>query len=101
MNKVGLRSSARLMTLLYYAGGLACGHMKKPIQTSVDALLVVVIIGLVPFAWILRDGLGPDSRTSSGLEAISRCLMTFYSGPILIGLVALSILCRLPGRKES
>ena len=61
---------------------------------------VVVIIGLVPFAWILRDGLGPDSRTSSGLEAISQCLKTFYSGPILIGLVALSILCRLPGRKE-
>lgn len=37
---------------------------------------------LAPMAWLLRDGLGPDSVTSTGFEAIWRAFMTFYWGPI-------------------
>ena len=74
--------------------------MRKVIQVLVDAMLFFAVIGLVPFAWIMRDGMGPDSVTSSGTQAISRCFMTFYSGPILIGLIALAVVCHCTGKKE-
>jgi hypothetical protein len=74
--------------------------MRKTAQVIVNGLLVFAVTVLVPFAWILRDGMGPDSVTSSGIEAISRCFMTFYSGPILIGLTALAIVCHCAGKKK-
>ncbi len=37
----------------------------------------------------MRDGFGPDSVESSGLEAVLRCLKTFYIGPVLVFLVLL------------
>ena len=74
--------------------------MRKIIQVIVDALLVCVVIALVPFAWLMRDGLGPGSATSSGSKAISRCFMTFYSGPILIGLIVLAVLCHCTFKKK-
>jgi TRAP-type C4-dicarboxylate transport system permease small subunit len=74
--------------------------MRKAIQVLVDALLVLSIIALVPFAWIMRDGMGPDSVTTSGGQAISRCFMTFYSGPILIGLIAIAAICHCTGKKK-
>jgi len=67
-------SSAALLTLLQAA--LICWMM------------------LAPFAWILRDGLGPDSVESHGLEAVVRALTTFYWGPILLALAAASWLCK-------
>ncbi|MFT5131295.1 MAG: hypothetical protein ACI8W8_004931 [Rhodothermales bacterium] len=54
----------------------------------------------MPFAWLMRDGLGPDSISSSGVEAISRCFMTFYAGPIVIALILLSAACHYSGRRE-
>ena len=74
--------------------------MREVIQVLVDAMLVLAIIALVPFAWLMRDGLGPDSVTSSGVQAIFRCFMTFYSGPILIVLVALALVCHCTGKKR-
>ena len=73
---------------------------RRLVQAVVNGLLMFAVIALVPFAWIMRDGLGPDSITSSGIRAISRCFMTFYSGPILIGLVALAIVCHCTGKKK-
>ncbi len=74
--------------------------MRKMIQVFVDALLVFAVIALVPFAWLMRDGLGPGSTTSSGMHAVSRCFKTFYSGPILVVLIALAALCHCTGRKK-
>ena len=74
--------------------------MRRILQVFVDALLVVAIIALLPFAWLMRDGLGPDSATSSGVQAVSRCLMTFYSGPILVVLIALAVLCHCTGNTK-
>lgn len=74
--------------------------MRKAAQVIVDALLLFAVIALVPFAWLMRDGLGPDSVTSSGFQAISRCFMTFYSGSIVIGLTALSVVCHCTGKKK-
>lgn len=51
-------------------------------------------IMLGPFAWILRDGLGPDSVETHGLEAVVRALTTFHWGPILLALAAASWICK-------
>ena len=46
-------------------------------------VLICAFIFQFPFAWILRDGLGPDSLETFGFVAASKAFMTFYSGPIL------------------
>ena len=74
--------------------------MRRVIQILVDAMLVFAVIALVPFAWLMRDGLGSDAVTSSGTQAISRCFMTFYSGPISIGLIVLAFICHCTGKKK-
>lgn len=45
-----------------------------------------VFLGLcvTPLAWILRDGIGPDSTESSGLAALWRMFWTFYWGPAML-----------------
>ena len=70
------------------------------VKSIIDGVLFFVIIVLVPFAWILRDGLGPESITSTGINAITQTFFTFYSGYILIGLILLSIACRLIEKKN-
>tara|TARA_X000001036_G_scaffold430080_1_gene462226 strand:- start:127 stop:348 length:222 start_codon:yes stop_codon:yes gene_type:complete len=52
-------------------------------------VLICAFIFQFPFAWILRDGLGPDSLETFGFVAASKAFMTFYSGPILMGLFVL------------
>ena len=47
------------------------------------ALFFFLLCVGAPFAWLLRDGLGPDSTTSSNWDAVVRCLKTFYIGPAL------------------
>jgi len=74
--------------------------MRRTIQVLMDSLLVLAIITLLPFAWLMRDGLGPDATSSSGIEALSRCFMTFYAGPILVGLVALAAACHCTGKQK-
>jgi TRAP-type C4-dicarboxylate transport system permease small subunit len=74
--------------------------MRRVIQVLADTMLVFTVIALLPFAWLMRDGLGPETTTSSGIQAVSRCFMTFYSGPILIGLIALVVVCHCTGRMK-
>lgn len=45
-------------------------------------LILVVVVG--PFAWILRDGLGPDAVNSTWLPAVHRVFWTFYWEPSTI-----------------
>ena len=44
------------------------------------------------YAWILRDGLGPDATTSTGLAAFSRLFWTFHWGPTCAGLLIIDLL---------
>jgi hypothetical protein len=73
--------------------------MKRDISAFVKLLLLFAITILVPFAWIMRDGLGPDSATSSGIQAIFRCFMTFYSGPTVIVLGVLATVFHFSSRR--
>jgi hypothetical protein len=74
--------------------------MRESLQTLVDALLVIALIALVPFAWLMRDGLGPNAVASSGLHAMVRCFVTFYSGPVVIALAVMSVVCRCARKKK-
>lgn len=48
---------------------------------------------LAPLAWILRDGLGPDSGPpSTGLTAIQRTCITLGWGPTLLALALANLL---------
>ncbi len=49
------------------------------ILTGAVLLVLVAVIG--PFAWILRDGMGPDATNSTWLQALTKMLWTFYWGP--------------------
>jgi uncharacterized membrane protein len=55
---------------------------------------LVLICGCI-FAWVMRDGLGPESHTSEGSAALSRFL-TWYTPIAFIGLllVLFSVLTR-------
>ena len=67
--------------------GDASSHLRALL--SVAAILsataiVFLVLFMGPFAWLLRDGLGPDSTTSSGWSAIVRMFWCFYWGPITL-----------------
>ena len=49
----------------------------------------------IPFAWILRDGLGPDAHETSGLEAVIRMLFFPDTIVLAIAFIALSVVVRL------
>lgn len=72
--------------------------MKSSVYTGIlvliNSLLLLTLLGVVPFAWILRDGLGPNSVTSNGLDALVRAFTTFYAGPALLCLGGLHFLVR-------
>ncbi len=60
-------------------------------------LLVAAVISwalAAPLAWALRDGLGPETEPTSGVEAVQRFVMTFSWGPILLLLLILWALVR-------
>ena len=56
--------------------------------------LLIFWIIVMPFVWILRDGLGPHAFDSCGLLAIKKAFMTFYWGPVLILLIILNSIFR-------
>ena len=56
--------------------------------------LFLLVFGL-PLTWILRDGLGPESVDSSGMDAVIRCLSTYFIGPILAVLAIIVIGTRM------
>jgi hypothetical protein len=65
--------------------------MFRPILlTLVWAALLVWLVGIAPFCWLLRDGLGPRAVQSSGWSAVVRFLLTFYWGPIALALLWLA-----------
>lgn len=62
-------------------------------KAVVDGLLFCSLFCL-PFAWILRDGLGPDSVTSSGVEALKRFATCLYIVPGTLALAGTSLALR-------
>ncbi len=74
-----------------------CGILIFVMVLSGTAFLFLALF-MGPFAWILRDGLGPDSTESTSLQAVARMFWCFYWGPatltVAIIFIATSILRR-------
>jgi hypothetical protein len=66
----------------------------------VDVIIGFLVICVLPFAWILKDGLGPDSVPTKGFEALSRIFMTFYVGPAILLFVSFDLLLRRAGNPD-
>ena len=59
-------------------------EMRFMLLALVDLILGLLIICVLPFAWILKDGIGPDSVSTTGLDAVWKCFMSFYVGPAIL-----------------
>ena len=66
------------------------------IASAAIFLFALVFIG--PFAWILRDGLGPASVDRKGVEAMARTFWTFYWGPVTLTAILISTVAALMRR---
>lgn len=56
-------------------------------EAAFIAAQLVWLIGTGGFAWILRDGLGPDAVSTAGESAFARTFWTFYWGPVCLALL--------------
>ena len=56
-------------------------------EAAFIAAQLVWLIGTGGFAWVLRDGLGPDAVTTAGESALARTFWTFYWGPVCLALL--------------
>jgi hypothetical protein len=60
------------------------------------------LIGVGGFAWILRDGLGPDAVATTGGAVLVRTFWTFYWGPVCLALLVVDVIWwRRRGRHDS
>jgi len=60
-------------------------------EAAFIAAQLVWLIGTGGFAWILRDGLGPDAVTTAGESAFARTFWTFYWGPVCMALLVVDV----------
>ena len=60
----------------------------KPISGILFIIFFLLLLFAIPpfglFAYIMRDGLGPDSVESTSTEAFIRTFWTLYWGPLAI-----------------
>ena len=73
----GIRKSVPESTRTPFQGSLVAATTSMILTGSVTPFLIVL---LGPLVWILRDGLGPSSTESRGLQAFEKMFRTFYWG---------------------
>lgn len=64
--------------------------LSKSLSILCNTFLALLLL-VFPLAWALRDGLGPDSYISTGLDAVFKAFMTFYTGPLFIVTLTLRV----------
>jgi hypothetical protein len=80
--------------------------LARALDVLATALLTVTLGWILlagPLAWILRDGLGPDSARTHGLDALAAWTTAFGYGPLALALGVVSLLvdqaARTAGRR--
>lgn len=68
--------------------------LRSALLIFVDVTLGFLIICVLPFAWILKDGLGPDMVPATGVTALWKFFMTFYVGPAILLFASFDLLLR-------
>ncbi len=74
--------------------------LRSALLIFVDVTLGFLIIGVLPFAWILKDGLGPDMVPATGVAALWKFFMTFYVGPAILLFGSFDLLLRRVGNPD-
>ena len=73
----------------------APGAIQSVMLAGSRMAVVVLVVFMGPFAWLLRDGLGPDSITSAGWDALNRMFWCFYWGPATIVALLIFVAARV------
>ena len=78
-------------------------RLRRVLGGGCVALAVGLAMLVMPFAWVLRDGLAPGMVVSEGRSAITHFLILYLIALIPVGALALAAwaLLRTPHRKEA
>lgn len=68
--------------------------VRNGVLVALEILIGFAVTCVLPFAWILRDGLGPSAVSTTGLAAASKTFLSFYIGPVILVLIALDLAIR-------
>lgn len=74
--------------------------LRNALLIFVDVTLGFLVICVLPFAWILKDGLGPDMVPTTGVTALWKFFMTFYVGPAILFFGSFDLLLRRIGNPD-
>ncbi|MDB2327384.1 hypothetical protein N9V94_02370 [bacterium] len=74
--------------------------LRNALLIFVDVTLGLLIVCVLPFAWILKDGLGPDMVPATGISALWKFFMTFYVGPAILLFGSFDLLLRRVGDQD-
>ncbi len=58
-------------------------RLRRGFAIGIALFSLLLLFALGSWAWLLRDGLGPDSIESSGTEAFLRFFSYFWPGALL------------------
>jgi hypothetical protein len=74
--------------------------LRNALLIFVDVTLGFLIVCILPFAWILKDGLGPGMVPATGISALWKFFMTFYVGPAILLFGSFDLLLRRVGDQD-
>ena len=61
---------------------------------AVSASVLWLMLLLLPFVWIMRDGMGPGATASAGMDAVKACFHTWNWGPVFFATAAIYLFAR-------
>lgn len=99
--------AAPVMAVAGFILSLVRSQQRSWLRRIMGGLCVALAVGLamlvMPFAWVLRDGLAPGMVVSEGGSAIAHFAVLYLVALIPVGALALAAwaLLRTPHRKEA
>lgn len=73
--------------------------LRRGLAVGIAVFSSLLLLTFGAWTWLLRDGLGPDSIESSGIEALRRFSSDFW--PVALLCFALFVIVFLIGRHQS
>ena len=73
--------------------------LRRGLAVGIAVFSSLLLLALGAWTWLLRDGLGPDSVESSGIEALRRFFSDFW--PVALFCLALFVIALFIGRHQA
>ena len=99
--------AAPVMAVWGFVLSLRCSQQRSRLRRIVGGLCLASAVGMamfvMPFAWVLRDGIGPGMVISEGRKAIAHFAILYLVALIPVGPLALAAwaFLRTPRKKET